>query len=178
MKTLRQVTLALLTLIALAAVAPSALAQDDAPAEPRPRYMEAIERELTATSRNFTCSVRTASTAECSIRRRLNDGAEEVAKLVYSDETDTVYAYIPRIASVAAGDATLGLVLRRLMELNHSMLGTKFEWNSDSGEVRLSMVMHTDSNFDRRAFRSMLRTVSSVADRYRGELTRLAAASD
>jgi hypothetical protein len=48
------------------------------------------------------------------------------------------------------------------------------EWNEADGEVRLSMVMNTDSNFDRRAFRSIVRQVGPLADRYLDELTRLA----
>jgi len=76
------------------------------------------------------------------------------------------------VQSTPEGTATPAL-LRRLMELNFQLLGPKFEWDPATGEVRLSAVLHTDSNLDRRALRSMVHTLLSVADRYQPELTRL-----
>ena len=49
----------------------------------------------------------------------------------------------------------------------------KFEWDPTDGEVRLAMVLNTDSNFDRRAFRSTVRALAALADRHYGELNRL-----
>ena len=65
--------------------------------------------------------------------------------------------------------------VRRLMELNWSLLVAKLEWNAADGEVRLSMIQNTDSNFDRRAFRGLVRRIESLADRYARELERLSA---
>ena len=45
------------------------------------------------------------------------------------------------------------------------------------GEVRLAMILNTDSNFDRRAFRSAVRGIGQLADRYLQELERLARGS-
>jgi hypothetical protein len=61
-----------------------------------------------------------------------------------------------------------------MMELNWRLLVGKFEWDPSDGEVRLAMVMNTDSNFDRRAFRSLVRAITDQADRLYGELTRVA----
>ena len=59
------------------------------------------------------------------------------------------------------------------MELNWQMLLGKFEWDPTDGEVRLAMILNTDSNFDRRAFRSAVRDIVQVADRYHAELARV-----
>ena len=56
------------------------------------------------------------------------------------------------------------------MELNWELLVGKFEWNPRTGEVRLSAVLNTDSNFDRRAFRSIVHALDSIAVRYYREL--------
>ena len=60
-----------------------------------------------------------------------------------------------------------------MLELNGSMLAPKFEWNPRDGEVRLTTLLHTDSNFDRRAFRSLLRSIVRTASRHHDELERL-----
>ena len=65
-----------------------------------------------------------------------------------------------------------------MMEINWQLLVGKVEWDSSSGEARVSMVVHTDSNFDRRSFRSVARTVGMLADRYYGELSRLQAMAE
>lgn len=104
------------------------------------------------------------------------DGRSEVlAHVVYSDESDTVYMYVPRLAFAPAESGATAVVLRRLAELNWSMLATKLEWNSADGEVRLSAVLHTDSSFDRRAFRNLVRVVVSLARRHGPDLERLSA---
>jgi hypothetical protein len=64
-------------------------------------------------------------------------------------------------------------LLRRLMELNWSLLLGKLEWDPTDGEVRLAMILNTDSNFDRRAFRSAIRGIGQLADRFYNELSRL-----
>jgi hypothetical protein len=46
----------------------------------------------------------------------------------------------------------------------------KLEWSARTGEVRLSAVLNTDSNFDRRALRSIVLALDELAGRYRGEL--------
>ena len=62
------------------------------------------------------------------------------------------------------------------MELNWELLVGKFEWNPRDGEVRLSAVLNTDSNFDRRALRSIVHSLDTIAARYERELRVLAAA--
>src|SRR5690606_18776640 len=88
--------------------------------------------------------------------------------------TDTIYLYVDRYLMAPADEQTTPALLRRLMELNWTLLLGKFEWDPTDGEVRLAMILNTDSNFDRRAFRSAVRGIGQLADRYFNELDRIA----
>ncbi|MEM1417767.1 MAG: hypothetical protein AAGH15_22905 [Myxococcota bacterium] len=96
-------------------------------------------------------------------------------RLLYSDANDTVYMYVPDLAHVDAEDPRLPTVLRRAMQLNWRLLSAKLEWNERTGELRMSTLLHTDSNFDRRAFRNLLSMLLSQAERHADELADLAA---
>jgi len=180
--------LSLLFGLLLLCAAPAAAQDDDAePSEDaptaetieveegQPRYLEAMERELRGMRvRGASCAASDAVRARCEFAARgITTGREFPIRLVYSDRTDTIYLYIERFLEVPADGQTTGQVLRRLMELNWTLLLGKFEWNSTDGEVRLAMIVNTDSNFDRRAFRSAVRAIGQVANRYYNELDRL-----
>lgn len=94
-------------------------------------------------------------------------------KLEYDDDSDTIYVYVDRYATVAASSPDAAVIMQRLMELNWEMLVGRFEWSRTSGEVRLGAVLNTDSNFDRRALRSVVRALVRLADRYADEVGRL-----
>jgi hypothetical protein len=79
------------------------------------------------------------------------------------------------VLTLAETSPRLPVVLRRAMELNWELLAAKLEWSATSGELRLSAVLHTDSNFDRRAFRSLVRALDRLCLRYSAEFVRLAA---
>lgn len=170
--------------LALLVAAPAAAQEgtEDAPArateavpDGQPRYLEAMRRELTAMQiASAECEAADAQRARCTFTSRgVSTGREFTVHAVYSDRTDTVYLYVERYLVVPADGATTPAVLRRLMELNWALLLGKLEWDSTDGEVRLAMVVNTDSNFDRRAFRSAVRGIGQLADRYWGELDRL-----
>lgn len=170
-----------LPVAALAQEAPPAGTEDEpartteAPAEGQPRYLDAMRRELaTMGVRNATCEVDDAQRGHCAFTTRgVTTNRDFPVQAIYSDRTDTIYLFVGRYLTVPAdGDTTLAL-LRRLMELNWTLLLGKFEWDSASGEVRLAMILNTDSNFDRRAFRSAVRGIGQLADRYYVELDRL-----
>ena len=93
-----------------------------------------------------------------------------IVHAVYSDDSDTVYVYVEHYLMLPPEAPQTTATLRRLMELNWELLVGKFEWNPRTGEVRLSAVLNTDSNFDRRAFRSIVHALDSVAARYYREL--------
>jgi len=164
-------------LLALLGTTSSARAQEDGgdePSEQAPRYLDVIRSELEAMQIAADCEAESPIRARCVYRHRGRTSQRDFEiSLVYSDETDTVYFSVKRYLVAPADAASTPDVLRRLMELNWSLLLGKFEWDPSSGEVRLAMVMNTDSNFDRRAFRSIARAIGPVADRYLGELSRL-----
>ena len=151
----------------------------DAPAAeregPQPRYLEHIEAELEALRIPAACEAQSATRAQCSYTVQGGPGGRELSvHLVYSDETDTIYYYVDRYLVAPAGTENTASLLRRLMELNWQMLVGKFEWDPSDGTVRLAFVQNTDSNFDRRTFRSLIRTIGPLAQRYLPELTRIA----
>ncbi len=153
---------------------PSAHAQEDD--APTPRYTEAMTRELDALDIPHTCEPETASRARCvfTFEGQASQRTFSV-HLVYSDDTDTIYVYVARYALALPDAESTPAALRRMMEINWELLGGKLEWDGMSGEVRLAIILNTDSNFDRRAFRSVVRTIGPLADRYAGELGRLTA---
>lgn len=120
------------------------------------------------------CTTDTPARHHCVWTRAGREGeAELAAHAVYSDDSDTIYFYLERYLVLPSDHPRAATVLRRLMEINWEILVGKFEWSPRSGEVRLSATLSTDSNFDRRAFRSILRALDRVADRYRSELQHL-----
>lgn len=143
--------------------------------EGQPRYLEAMRDELSAMGlSDAACAADDAQRAHCAFhqegettRRRLE------LRLAYSDVTDTIYVYIPGYLTARSDGEHTDAVMRRLMELNWTMLIGKFEWDPSDGEVRLGTVLNTDSNFDRRAFRAAIRGVGALADRHYAELERI-----
>ena len=143
--------------------------------EGQPRYLAAMQAELSSMRlRDASCEATDEQRAHCAFTAHgVTTNRDFEAHMVYSDRTDTIYLYVDHYL-VATPDADgTPAVLRRLMELNWSLLLGKFEWDATDGEVRLAMILNTDSNFDRRAFRSAVRGIGQLADRYYNELERL-----
>jgi hypothetical protein len=178
-------TFAVLCFLCLTTKASPAAAQTDQRAEervresPAPRYLSAIVAELEALSIPHSCEAVTETRARCAFTRRgpLSE-REHTVHIVYSDDTDTAYIYVTRLVLAPPDATTTPAVLQRLMELNWALLVGKLEWNAADGEVRLSMVLNTDSNFDRRAFRSLVRQIVPLADRYAGELSQMSTTAE
>ncbi len=143
--------------------------------EGQPRYLAAMREELTAMGvSEASCEATDSQRAHCRLTQTgSSTNRDYEVHLSYSDVTDTIYAYVDRYLVVTSESAHADVVMRRLMELNWTMLMGKFEWDPTDGEVRLAMILNTDSNFDRRAFRSTVRALTSLADRHYGELNRL-----
>ena len=155
--------LALLAASASAAAAPA-------------RYAASMEQELQQLGIDARCSSEATTRHHCTYERPSPSGGAALAMhAVYSDDSDTIYFYVERYLVVPSAHPQAGTVLRRLMELNWELLAGKFEWNPRTGEVRLGATLHTDSNFDRRAFRSLVRSLDALAQRYHGELRGLLA---
>lgn len=158
--------------IALASAASLATAQSTS----LPRYAKAIEQELQSMALQPSCQNEPKGRYHCTYEARpVIHGQKPIVHAVYSDQTDTVYFYIERYLSLPPDSPKTPVVLQRLMELNWELLVGKLEWNPRTGEVRLSAVLNTDSNFDRRAFRSVVHALDVIAARYDRELRALAA---
>lgn len=180
---MRHLPLLLLLLTAAAGAPEAAAAQNAEPGStgagtqgPQPRYLAAIEAEFDALSIPHSCEAISEIRAHCAFPYRGRGTEREFdVHVVYSDDTDTIYFYVARLATALPDGPSTPRVLRRLMELNWSLLVAKLEWNAADGEIRLSMVQNTDSNFDRRAFRGLVRRIGALADRYSRELEGLSA---
>lgn len=141
----------------------------------QPRYLAAMRTELEHMGVDgFACNAIDAQRAICELTQRGWSSRREFRiRAAYSDRTDTVYLYVERFLVAPPDAPTTDAVMRRLMELNWQMLLGKLEWDPSDGEVRLAMTLNTDSNFDRRAFRSAIRGLTQLADRYWSELDRI-----
>ncbi|MCC7540172.1 MAG: YbjN domain-containing protein [Deltaproteobacteria bacterium] len=142
---------------------------------PSPRYYAAMQAELQALGAGAQCRAHSAQLAHCAFRHTgTGSGRTFAIHLTYDDESDTIYVYVDRFLIAPESAETTPRLLRQLMSVNWDMLIGKFEWDRTDGEVRLSAVMNTDSNFDRRAFRSTVRGIQALADRHYPDLLRIA----
>ena len=143
--------------------------------QPSPRYASVLESELDALGLQAQCTVLSPAVCDCVYpARSMLDKRDLRAHALYDDATDTVYLYVT-LLSLPENSPALPRLLRRSMELNWELLAAKFEWNAQLGELRVSSVMHTDSNFDRRALRALVRSLDRIILRHWPELERLAA---
>lgn len=162
--------------LALALLLSPALAS----AQSEPRYLPQIRTELQAMGYAAQCAPVSATVGTCRVEHvGAQSGAGTTAgrrfELVveYSDVTDTVYAYLTRYATLRVEQPNATTAFRRVAEMNWEMLVGKFEWSAPTGELRLGAVMQSDSNFDRRAFRGVVRSLLRLGDRYADEIGRL-----
>ncbi len=170
------------TPIAATAANTTAAGTEDAPTQAvdavpagQPRYLAAMRTELQALGVEGACAADDPQRAHCDVRLQGETSHRPFdVRMVYSDATDTVYFYIDRYLTAPADAPTTDALLRHLMELNWRMLVGKFEWDASNGDVRIAMIMNTDSNFDRRSFRSIVRSLQEQADRLYAELNRIA----
>lgn len=146
------------------------------PAASTPRYFAAVRAELERLALAPECESLDPLRGRCSFRHRTADAERALDVHVLVDGgTDTVYLYVARVLVASPDDASTEPLLRRIAALNWRLLAAKLEWNPSDGEVRLSAVMHTDTNFDRMAFRRLARLVPRQAEQYARELDTLVA---
>jgi len=139
-------------------LAASAIAADPAPP---PDYAAAVRQELARLFAEASCDGDT-----CTFSRALAaSGRTAEVGVRYSAATQTVYAYIDRFLDLADPEGPSPALARRLLDLNRQLVTSKLEWDRTTNCVRLSTVLSTDSNFDRKAFRSQLLGLLAAADR-------------
>jgi hypothetical protein len=167
-----KLSIAVLILFAMPAVA--AAQEPPVPSGPEPRYLPMIRDELGHLHFEARCTTENPRLGRCRYSYRSQSlGVTFDMVMEYSDESDTVYMWANRYLMLPATSANLLPTLRRMMEVNNEMLVGKLEWDRESGETRLSAVVSTDSNFDRRAFRSTVRALHALCERYFRELSSL-----
>lgn len=160
-----------------------ALAPSVAGAQAEPRYFNQLRAELQAMGIVAQCAPASPQAGVCRgvAQSVAAPGAPAVGRrytlvLEYSDQTDTIYVFLERYGTLRADAAGAPAAFRRVAEINWEMLTGKLEWSSRTGELRLGAVMHTDSNFDRRAFRGVVRSVIRLGDRYAAEVAQVTGA--
>lgn len=137
-------------------------------------YGKLLQQELAALGLDPKCARDSPTAEHCRYLGRSSLTERRLpVHAIYNAQTDSVYLYFEHFLKLPPAAAHSDRLLRRLMELNWHLLVGKFEWNSTSGEVRLSAVLSTDSNFDRRALRSVVKALDETAARYRPELLKL-----
>lgn len=138
-----------------------------------PRYLAAVRSELERLDLNASCEVLDALHARCSWRVLNSERTRDLTmRAVLDESTQTLYLYAP-IATAHPDDAETNALLRRIAEINWRYLASKLEWNSSTGEVRISALQHLDTNFDRRAFRVLVRLLARQSLTTAAELRRL-----
>ncbi len=139
------------------AMSSQALAQDTQP----PDYLQAMQQELARLSLQANCDT---SISTCVFTNTSRDGSSSLDVTVrYSGATQTVYIYIGRFLSLEDSAGPSLELSRKLLELNRQMVTSKLEWDRTTNTIRMSVVLNTDSNFDRKAFRSQIKGLLSNA---------------
>ncbi|HUT78153.1 MAG TPA: hypothetical protein VM285_10725 [Polyangia bacterium] len=151
----------------LAAALPVWGAEPEAPAG----YLTAIGEELARLDLHAVCD---DVTGTCSFTRSRSDGVEFQVGVRHGQNTHTVYIFIERYLELSDPDGPSLALARRLLDLNRQLVTGKFEWEQESNSIRLTAVLSSDSNFDRKAFRSVVLGLWVVAERLWPELTALA----
>jgi hypothetical protein len=134
-----------------------------------PRYMDALREELARLNLAATCQ---PAAGTCTLET-LPATAPGPLRIILDDDTATVYMVFSGFLPLAT-DGPSPALSQRLLELNARLVSARLEYPPREKAVRLSAVLHTDSNFDRRAFRSVLTSLIATAERIRPELAELA----
>lgn len=161
-----------------------ALAPSVAGAQAEPRYFNQLRAELQAMGIVAQCAPASPQAGVCrgvaqsptAPGSPASAGRRYTLVLEYSDQTDTIYVFLERYGTLRADATGAPAAFRRVAEINWEMLTGKLEWSARTGELRLGAVMHTDSNFDRRAFRGVVRSVIRLGDRYAAEVAQVTGA--
>lgn len=154
-------------------MASAALAQpppaEEAPDEPR--YLRVVRHELERMGVDAACETEGRARGTCTFTHVATEPAGRWSvQLVVSDQSHTVYLAVLDLARIAPNGPSTDRRLRALAELNWSATGTHLDWDPRTGAVRLAAVQRTDTNFDRRAFRVLLRLLLSRAERFAPQL--------
>jgi hypothetical protein len=151
------------------AIAASAQGQPETPDEPR--YLRAVRQELQRVRAEATCEAEGRARGRCLFDHAAAEGdGRWPVRVVVSEQANTVTLVVTELGTIPPDDPSADERLRRLAELNWALNGLHLEWDPRTGAVRLSAVQRTDTNFDRRAFRVLLRLLLFQAERLAPQL--------
>ena len=131
-------------------------------------YWAAIAQELIRLDLGARCD---SASLTCIYTKTLTkEGPVFTFVLKYSKQTDSIYIYVDRFLPLSDPAGPSLILARRLLELNRDMVTAKLEWDKSAAAIQLSTFVNTDSNFDRRAFRSQLVSLWRVVEQLWPEL--------
>jgi hypothetical protein len=123
-----------------------------------PRYMAAVKQEIVRMGFPLECR---DSEGICTIAATApqSETATEMTipmpiQIAVDDTSSTIRMLIT--SSYSASDLS-GEEAKRLLTLNHQLMTAKISLDGKTGTLTLSSVVNTDSNFDRKTFRSVLK---------------------
>ena len=167
----RSIPLALSLVVVTSALPPAAAQPPAAATEAtdEPRYLAAVRQELQRLAIEAECEVSGRARAVCTFR---HERLDREVRIVVSDAKNTVYLAVMELGRIDPQAADAGDALRRLAELDWELTSCRLSWDPRTGAVRLAAVQHTDTNFDRRTFRVLMRLLLGQAERLAPALSR------
>jgi hypothetical protein len=131
-------------------------------------YMNAIQEELDALGLRPQCQTQQG---RCTYEIDSTEARTIIPFVVqYDGRANTLLVTTDRYVTAGSDNPRTDRLLQQLMELNWQQLVPMYQWNAADGKVRLAGALNTDSNLDRRAFRSVVQAVNRVAQRNFREL--------
>ena len=132
-------------------------------------YLAAIQQELARLEMNVSCNT---AAAVCRHTTDIQIAGEPLELTIRdSSSTDTVYICFERLLVFDEEKPPSASLALKLLGLNREMVTSKFEWDTEERSIRLSTSLNTDSNFDRRAFRSQIKGIIAIARKIGPTLT-------
>lgn len=139
-----------------------------ASATPPPRYLEAVKQELARLQFLPNCQEAQGICTFQTAAGQNNTTKSQQIVVNVDDRSATIYIIIENFHE--AKNLTLEQA-KKLLEINQKLVSTKFSLDTESQNITLSAVINTDSNFDRKTFRSVLMGFIEVAQQYTGVIT-------
>jgi hypothetical protein len=149
-------------LVAAALLAGAAAVAAGEPASPGADYFPAIRQELARMNVSTRCDDGLSTCVFPGFPGPPERALQVAVK--YSARSNTVYIYVDHFIEVTQEGGPSKALALRLLSLNNEMITAKFEWYEATKVFRLSTVLNTDSNFDRKAFRSQVKGLLQVAE--------------